>query len=90
MVLPHPESDLSMNLMVLGTDILKFLKGQKNQFTLIENVLSDFLKRDSRRNVDMFLNALSFLFCFGLVEQRDYKVRLVPQRKIPQQGKLFE
>lgn len=89
MIIPHPESDLSLNLMVLGTDIVKFLKSHKGDYVLTERVLEDFLKRDSRRSVEFFLNSLSFLYCFGLIDQTEYKIRIIPQTKVSKQQELF-
>ena len=75
MILPHPESDLSINIMVLGTDIIEQLK-RKKTFLLIESLLDNFLKGDKKRTPDMFLNTLTFLYSFGLIEQKGYKIRL--------------
>jgi hypothetical protein len=75
MILPHPESDLSINIMVLGKDIIEYLK-KKKTFVLIENLLEDFLKRGKKRTPDMFLNTISFLYSFGLIEQQGYKIKL--------------
>ena len=47
MILPHPESDLSLNIMVLGTDIVRLLKGR--DFILVEDVLLSFLKNGNKR-----------------------------------------
>lgn len=75
MILPHPESDLSINIMVLGKDIIEFLK-KKKTFVLIENLLEDFLKKGKKRTPDMFLNTISFLYSFGFIEQQGYKIKL--------------
>jgi len=86
MILPHPESDLSVNIMVLGTDIIRLLKGQG--FVLVEDVLAGFIKSGSKRTPDMFLNTLTFLYSCGLIEKRGYKIKLTPRQ--PQQIELFE
>ena len=71
MILPHPESDLSMNIMVLGVDIIKQLK--KQDFLLLEDVLSDFIKKDTRRTPDLFFDTLTFLYSCGLIEKKIIK-----------------
>jgi len=85
MILPHPESDLSMNIMVLGTDIVRLLK--KREFVLLEDVLADFVKKDAKRTPDLFFNTLTFLYSCGLIDNKGYKIRLTPQ--ITKQLELF-
>jgi hypothetical protein len=85
MILPHPESDLSMNIMVLGIDIVRLLKNR--EFVLLEDVLADFVKKDTKRTPDLFFNALIFLYSCGLVDKKGYKIRLTPQ--IIKQLELF-
>ncbi|MBN1340793.1 MAG: hypothetical protein JXA03_15800 [Bacteroidales bacterium] len=86
MILPHPESDLKLNIMVLGADIIEQLKRQ--DFVLVENLLEKFIKSGAKRTPDMFFNALTFLFSCGVLEKNDYKVRLVV--KSIKQMSLFE
>lgn len=86
MILPHPESDLKLNIMVLGADIIEQLKGQ--HFVLVESLLEKFLKNETKRTPDMFFNSLTFLFSCGVLERKDYKVRLVV--KSIKQTSLFE
>jgi len=85
MILPHPESDLSVNILVLGTDIIKCLKNRG--FVLIEDVLITFLSKENKRTPDMFLNTLAFLFAVGVIEKKEYKIKLTP--RIPKQIELF-
>jgi hypothetical protein len=88
MILPNPESDLSLNLMVIGTDIISYLKQKgKREFILIETVMESFLKQDEKRTPDMFVNTLSFLYSVGMIEQKDYKIKLVVRQY--QQTTLF-
>lgn len=87
MILPHPESDLYLNIMVMGADIVKMLKGSSN-FHLIENLIQNFLKKDKKRTPDMFLNTLTFLYSVGLIDQKGYRVKLTP-RQYEEQRKLF-
>ena len=85
MILPHPESDLSVNIMVLGIDIIRLLKDR--DFVLVEDVLSGFVRSGSKRTPDMFLNTLTFLYSCGLIEKRGYRIKLTPQQV--KQTKLF-
>lgn len=78
MILPHPESELSLNIMVLGTDVVRLLKGRN--FVLVEDVLASFVKNGSKRTPEMFLNTLTFLYSCSLIEKKGYKVRLVPKK----------
>lgn len=75
MILPHPESDLSLNTMVLGAEIIHFLKGRG--FVFIEDVLKKFIKSDSKRTPDMFLNTLTFLYSCDLIEKKGYRIKLI-------------
>jgi len=86
MILPHPESDLSMNIMVLGTDIIRLLNG--HGFVLLEDVLVRFVTKDTKRTPDLFFNTLTFLYSLGLIDKKGYKIRLTP-RVIQQQQELF-
>lgn len=85
MILPHPESDLSINIMVLGAEIIKMLKSR--DFILIEDLMVSFLQGNKKRTPDMFLNALTFLFACGLIDRRGYKVKLIIRQ--PAQRELF-
>lgn len=85
MILPHPESDLSINIMVLGAEIIKTLKG--HDFILIEDLMVSFLQNNKKRTPDMFLNTLTFLFACGLIDRRKYKVKLIIHK--PTQRELF-
>lgn len=75
MILPHPESDLSMNIMVMATDIIRFLK-KRGSFVLAALLMEDFLKKDKRRTPDMFINSVTFLFALGYIEQENSRLRL--------------
>ena len=75
MVLPYPESDLSLNILVLGSEIISRL-GDRKVFTLIENIMIDFLKKAEERSPDLFFDVLTFLFAIGILEYKGYKIRL--------------
>jgi hypothetical protein len=75
MVLPHPESDLSINLMVLGSEIIDVLRKQKT-YIFAERVMREFLQRDQKRSHEHFFDALTFLYMLGMIEYQGYKIKL--------------
>lgn len=75
MIVPYPESDLTMNTMVLGSDIIQLLKNY-DDFVFVEKIMKSFLKKDKRRTPDQFLDTLTFLFIVDLIEHEDYKIKL--------------
>jgi hypothetical protein len=75
MLSPHPESDLRLNILVLGSEIISDLKNKKN-FILVEEVLKDFLKKSELRNADLFFDVLTFLYTIDIIEHSGYKIRL--------------
>lgn len=76
MIIPQPESDLSLNLMIVGADIIEILKKQ-NEYIVVDKLLKEFVKNDSRRTPKMFFNAFTYLYALGIVNERNYKVRLI-------------
>jgi len=88
MILPHPETDFSTNILVVATDIIKELKRHKKT-VLLEKVMQSFLNKDVKRTPDLFIKSLVFLYSFGIIEHNNYKVRLTPKIRI-QQINLFE
>lgn len=90
MLIPHPESDMKLNIMVLGSELIEILRkrGKKNNYVLVENILTDFLKEDERRTPDLFIYSLLFLYSVGLIDQRGYKIKLTPQ--MPEKTNLFD
>ena len=88
MIIPHPESDLKLNIMVLGAEVIKILQGANtDKYILVEKVLTNFLKTDDRRTPDLFIHCLLFLYSVGLIDQKGYKIKLTPQ--IIEQPNLF-
>ncbi len=79
MILPHPESNLKTNLMVLGADIISILNNNpfKNKFIIVDDVMHKFLSRDKDRTPDLFLYSLTFLHMIGSIEKKGYKIKLV-------------
>lgn len=88
MILPHPESDFSTNILVVASDIIKELQKHKTS-VLLEKVMVSFLKKDIKRTPDLFIKSLTFLYSFGLIEYSNYKVKLIPKKTQNQQQNLF-
>lgn len=90
MIIPHPESNLKLNPMVLGADIISILKNKhKGNFVIVENALEDFLKKDEKRTPDLFMYSLIFLYSLGIVEKKGYKIKIVAQTINQKQIPLF-
>jgi len=75
MIIPQPEADLSLNIMVLGADIIKSLKN-RGDYLIVEDMMKSFLSKDNRRTPQSFFDAVTFLFALGIIEETNYKVRL--------------
>ena len=88
MILPHPETDFSTNILVVASDIIKELQKHKTS-VLLEKIMASFLKKDIKRTPDLFIKSLTFLYSFGLIEYSNYKVKLIPQKTQNQQHNLF-
>lgn len=76
MIIPHPESDMSLNLMVVSCDILRILREEKD-YVLVDSILKEFINKDARRTIDMFFNAITYLYALGVVKEQNYKMRLI-------------
>lgn len=87
MILPHPETDFSLNILVVSTDIIKELKKQKKK-VLVERIMKSFISKDVRRTPDLFIKSLVFLYSVGLIEYDKYNIELTP--KIYKQLNMFE
>ena len=79
MILPHPESDLSLNIMVLGSDIIEILsrKFKSQDFVFIDNIMNEFLKKDIKRSPEHFFDALTFLYIVNVIDYKGHKIGLV-------------
>jgi len=87
MILPHPETDFSLNILVVSTDIIRELKEQKGKI-LVERVMKSFIDKDVRRTPDLFIKSLVFLYSVGLIEYDKYNIELTP--KTYKQLSMFE
>jgi hypothetical protein len=88
MILPHPETDFSTNILVVASDIIKELQKHKTS-VLLEKIMDSFLKKDIKRTPDLFIKSLTFLYSFGLIEYSNYKVKLISKQTQSQQQNLF-
>ncbi len=84
MILPHPESNFTLNIMVLGSEIINELKNQKH-YVLIEDLLNTFLVPDDKRTSDMFINTLTFLYGMGFIDKKGFRVKLIYRNQAIQQ-----
>ncbi len=75
MIIPHSENDLTLNILVLGGEIIKILKNSKSVM-IIEDVMQMFLDFDTRRTPNQFLDAFTLLFVTELIEIQGYRVKL--------------
>jgi len=76
MIRPQPESDLSLNTLVLGSEVIKSIKNQRGEIS-IHKLLINFLKKDTRRTHRHFFDTLTFLFTINAIEEKDYHVKVV-------------
>jgi len=76
MIRPQPEADLSLNILVLGSEVIKAIKNQKGESS-IHKLLKKFLKKDNRRTHRHFFDTLTFLFTINAIEEKDYNVEVV-------------
>ncbi len=75
MLTPHPESNLNLNIIVLGSDILRELRLKKEPVTI--DVLMDyFITVDKKRTPDLLMQTLSFLYLFGFIKSKGFKITL--------------
>jgi hypothetical protein len=74
MLKPNTETDLSLSIMYLGSEIISILP--QNKYIYIEDILKKFLEADKRRSPDNFLDTLTFLYSLGLIDNTGYKIKL--------------
>lgn len=91
MILPHPESNLKSNLMVLGADIISIMSKNpfKDKFAIVDDVMVKFLKEDNTRTPDLFLYSITFLHTIGSIEKKGYKIKLIKKKEDSRQVNLF-
>jgi len=72
----QPESDLSLNVVILGAEIISYLLDAKES-VIIEKVLKKFLFKDSRRNHALFFDTLTYLYSIRLIKLKEYYIEMV-------------
>ncbi|MFD0863908.1 MULTISPECIES: hypothetical protein [Flavobacteriaceae] len=92
MILPHPESNLRTNLMVLGAEIIGIMSKSpfNEKYVLVDDVMNKFLKVDKNRTPDLFLYAVTFLHTVGSIEKKEYKIKLIKNDTSKEQLNLFQ
>lgn len=75
MIIPQPEADLSLNIMVVGADIIKILLQSKDDVT-VESIIKKFLSEDNRRTHQLFFDAMTFLYILGIVEENNNIIKV--------------
>lgn len=85
MIFPHPESDLSLNIMVLGADVIRALT--RKESVLAESLLGDFIKEDKKRTPDMFVNTVLFLYSLDVLTVKGFRIGL--KKVMPKQLSLI-
>ncbi|MDO4248221.1 MAG: hypothetical protein Q4C79_04535 [Neisseria sp.] len=81
MALLHPESDLSLSVVVMGASILEELS--KKNSIMIDDLLTVFLKKDKRRTLVNFYATLEFLYTVDTIEHEHYHIRMRQQKMQP-------
>jgi len=82
MILPNPETDLSLSILFLGSDIISiFPKGSKMN---IDDLLKNFLGKDKRRTPELFFDTLTFLYAVELIDLNGFKIILKKNDKTEQ------
>lgn len=77
MIIPQPESDLSLNVIVVGADLISILKKDKENQMIVEDLMKRFLTQDKRRTKKLFFDTLTFLYALGIINEDYYRVRLI-------------
>lgn len=72
MLIPTKHENLDHNILVLGGDIIKHLKGRRVD---IENLYQK-ISSDKNVTVDTFYNTLTFLWLAEILEVRDFYLEL--------------
>ena len=80
MILPEPESDLRMNILLLGNEILGELI-KNNNAMLIDDLLKFFLKKDIKRTPKLFMDVVTALYALDFIVISGYKIKVVKHDK---------
>lgn len=75
MIIPQPEADLSLNIIVVGADIIKILIKSK-EGEPVESIIEKFLSEDNKRAHQLFFDAMTFLYILGAVEENNNTIKV--------------
>ena len=75
MIKVHPDSDLSLNIVVLGAELITLLKNNKNKVNT-ETLMKEFIKCDIKRTPELFIDAVVFLFLVNIIKYQSYNIIL--------------
>lgn len=74
MITPQPEADMSLNVLIVGADIIKMLF--RNKEMTVDGLLNEFMIKDNLRTHQLFYDTLTFLFILGVLEESNYIIRI--------------
>lgn len=67
MLVPNKYEDISKNLLTIGADIIKTIRGRRNIYTLYKKVI-ETRNDEFQIPFDTFLLALDFLYAVGKID----------------------
>ena len=76
MKLFEPESDISLNVVVVAGDIFNSFIKEKKPIS-IPKLMKIFLNQDIRRTHNLFFDALTFLFILNVIKVKNFQVVLI-------------
>lgn len=76
MIAPDPNSDLSMSLIVVTSDLIDIL-AKSDEYMFVDTAKEKFVDMDKRRTEELFNLSLMLLYAIGTVKLQGYMIRLV-------------
>ena len=91
MIIPEPETDLSLNLMVVSVDVIEIIRKilNKKEYTILDELIDKFIEKDSRRSIDLLLDSLTFLCFIDVIYFKDYKIIMKGKKRPTQIDEFF-
>lgn len=74
MLVPTKHENLNKNILVVGSYIIEKIS---KKVKIIDMILEDYCKELDITDIDVFYNAMTFLYCIGAIEVSDNTVRLI-------------
>lgn len=75
MIIPHPDSDLTLNTMILGSNILEILQLNKCHMN-VDSLMREFIKADIKRTPELFIDAVIFLYSINIIKYQSYNITI--------------